>query len=434
MPGGGGGSQDSTVHQTSLPEYAEPYYKRLMERGEAVSNTPYVPYQGARLSNFTDDTNAYFQGTRDIAAYGNPYLDQAAAATQYGTQAAYNSGNYNPAQFGSTYNQNTFNSNYNPQNYQTQYDATDYSNAGSYDPSQFTTGRFGTEAANQYLNPYTEGVMDRVQRRENENYQQLKEQTQADAVQAGAFGGSRRFVEDAVNQRTFREQQRDTEAQLLNESYKQARDQFNADEGRSLQAQQLTDASNQFGAQFGLSKGRAGDQSRQFFSQLGQQGMQYQDAANQFGDAQRLKAQELTDSSQRFYDQQWLAANQSTEASRQYASQLQQEAARLGLAGAGQLGDIGRLTQEQAFQRLNALNDSGLMQQAFNQQILDIGYGDFIAQRDYERGQLQFLSSLMNGVPISPNSTVTTQQNPNFVSQLAGLGLGLGGLSKAGVI
>jgi len=431
---GGGGSQDSTVTQTNLPEYAQPYYERLAERAEATSNTPYVPYGGQRLADFTPESNAYFAGTRDLSAYGNPTVDSAAAATAFGTEAAFGSGQYNPALFGSTYSPTGFSTAYDPQTYQTQYDPTSYGQAGLYDPTVFTADRFGAAQAEQYMNPYVESVLDRLQRRETENYQQLREQTQADAVRAGAFGGSRRFVEDAVNQRTFREQQRDTEAQALQNAYIQAREQFNVDENRGLQVQQLSDASRQFGAQQGLARTAAEDQSRQFFEQLGQQGTQYQDVANQFADAQGLRTQELADASSRFYDQQALEANKATEASRQYAAQLEQEAARLGLAGAGQLGDLGRLTQELAYQRLSNLNDAGLMQQAFNQQVADIGYGDFISQRDYERGQLQFLSSILQGVPISPNSTVTTQNNPNFVSQLAGLGLGLGGLSQAGLL
>ena len=41
--GGGGGPQttESTVTQTNLPEYAEPYFTRLMQRSEAESLQPY---------------------------------------------------------------------------------------------------------------------------------------------------------------------------------------------------------------------------------------------------------------------------------------------------------------------------------------------------------------------------------------------------------
>ena len=53
---GGGGvaptPTKSTVTQTNLPENAEPYYKSLMDRGEAESETPYQAYGGPRIAGF----------------------------------------------------------------------------------------------------------------------------------------------------------------------------------------------------------------------------------------------------------------------------------------------------------------------------------------------------------------------------------------------
>ena len=50
--GGGGGPQStqSTVTQTNLPEYAEPYFTRLLQRSEAESLQPYRTYTGQRLA------------------------------------------------------------------------------------------------------------------------------------------------------------------------------------------------------------------------------------------------------------------------------------------------------------------------------------------------------------------------------------------------
>ena len=49
----GGGSSAPTetrVTQTDLPEYVQPYFERLLQRGEAESIQGYQPYGGQRLA------------------------------------------------------------------------------------------------------------------------------------------------------------------------------------------------------------------------------------------------------------------------------------------------------------------------------------------------------------------------------------------------
>lgn len=47
--GGGGGPSESTVVQTNLPEYAEPFYRDLLARVGYESAIPYESYPGKRL-------------------------------------------------------------------------------------------------------------------------------------------------------------------------------------------------------------------------------------------------------------------------------------------------------------------------------------------------------------------------------------------------
>ena len=48
MGGRSGGSSsaptETRVTQTDLPEYVQPYFERLLKRGEAESNQPYTQY------------------------------------------------------------------------------------------------------------------------------------------------------------------------------------------------------------------------------------------------------------------------------------------------------------------------------------------------------------------------------------------------------
>jgi hypothetical protein len=54
---GGGGGGNSTPEKTTqtidLPEWAKPYAKDALERGRALSNTPYQAYSGNRIAGFS---------------------------------------------------------------------------------------------------------------------------------------------------------------------------------------------------------------------------------------------------------------------------------------------------------------------------------------------------------------------------------------------
>ena len=73
MGGGSGGGQptQSTTNTSNLPEYARPYFERMMGRAEAESNQPYVSYGGQRIAGFTPDTQAGFQATRNVQGAQN---------------------------------------------------------------------------------------------------------------------------------------------------------------------------------------------------------------------------------------------------------------------------------------------------------------------------------------------------------------------------
>ena len=55
--GGGGGPQQvtSTVTQTSLPSYVQPYFENILQRGLYESARPYEAYPGQRLAQFAPE-------------------------------------------------------------------------------------------------------------------------------------------------------------------------------------------------------------------------------------------------------------------------------------------------------------------------------------------------------------------------------------------
>lgn len=51
--GGGGGTPSKTTQTVDLPEWAKPYAKDALERGRALSNSPYQAYTGDRIAGFS---------------------------------------------------------------------------------------------------------------------------------------------------------------------------------------------------------------------------------------------------------------------------------------------------------------------------------------------------------------------------------------------
>lgn len=316
-------STTSTVYNNSLPEYARPYYERLMSRTEAETNQPYIPFPGQRIQGFSADQLGSFQGIRNLNAMGAPTLDTAAQmATQAGGQAL---------------------------------------QAGSYTPIYAGTQTWPGADVSQYMNPYIDNVLNRLQSRATERYGEQSGMRQTAAERAGAYGGSRQGIQDFLAQRELNQQLGDMEAQQLSQAYQNAQGMFTSDQGRVLQA---------------------------------------------------------------------LLANQGVDL----------QSAQLGLQGAQTagtmsdiLGRIGTSQQGLTLDRIRALQDAGSQQQGLLQRGLDTSYQDFVNQRDFERQNLNFLSGILHGVPVSPQSEViTTSPGPNPLSQLLGSGIAVSSLANMG--
>ena len=121
------------------------------------------------------------------------------------------------------------------------------------------------------------------------------------------------------------------------------------------------------------------------------------------------------------------------------AQQAQQFGTSAGLQGFGQAGQaaatLGNLGQTQ-FGQQSAINQAqqqvGAIQQAQAQQGLDLGYQDFLKQRNYPYQQLAFQSDMLRGIPLSQSAQQIYTAPPSTASQLGGLGmsaLGIYGMS-----
>ncbi len=388
MGKGSGGSSAptrSTSVTTSLPEYAEPFYRRLMERTEAESNRAYEPFGGQRFATFTPEQEESFAAATEIGRAGVPDAARAGtlrAADVAGYQQGYDAGQVRrDLDIGAQYD---------PQQVRADIARSAYA-PGTFDTPQFTDPRVAAE----YMNPFVENVIAAQRRREERRFDEdVTPRLRAEAVRSGAFGGSRGELREGLERTRLNEALLDQDARLRSTAFDQARTAFMTDAQRAQRAQQLADASAQQAARLGLTGAELADRSLLQASKLG------------------ITTAELADRAAR-------------------------EESRLGLAGeelrlksAGELARLGGLEQQYGLRSADVLRQIGEQRQAEEQQLLDIGYSDFLSQRDFPRQQLGYLSGIMHGVPVSPQSETSMYQRPPSGGQQL-LGYGLGGLGLA---
>ena len=198
----------TSMSQTTIPEYAQPYVERMLGKAEALTSAPYQAYGGERIAGFTPLQEQAFQGAANLGPARQLGLGTQMAGIS-GLQAL-NAG----------------------QNYQGM--ATDPYAVGS------------------YMSPYMENAL-QPQLREAARTSAIQGQMdQARAVQQGAFGGSRSAIVEAERQRNLQTQLGDIYGRGMQTAYDQAR-----------QAQQ-------FGATLGLQGSQAAGQAAATMGQLGQ--------------------------------------------------------------------------------------------------------------------------------------------------------------------
>jgi len=177
---------EQTVVQSNLPKYVQPYFERLLDRTESESKAAYQPYQGQRLATPGADITQAQQDIRNIASSGIQGLPQAQLGTAAGLNRALQSMGYQNQMF---------------------------------DPRQ----------AQLYMSPYMQNVVNVQKQQAIQDFQQQNAARAAQAVQAGAFGGSRQAVAQGMAGQELSRQLADIQATGQQQAYEQAQAQFERD-------------------------------------------------------------------------------------------------------------------------------------------------------------------------------------------------------------
>jgi len=212
--------------------------------------------------------------------------------------------------------------------------------AGGIGGLQAGTNQFSADQTQQFMNPYQQQVIDESIRQINRQGDIAQQNLAAQAVRAGAFGGTREGVQQAELERALSEQRNAAIVGGLQSGYNQsqqtAQQAFEAQQQRQQAAGQGIGA---IGSQFGqLAATQAG---------LGQQ------AAQQYGQAAQLQTGTTAQQAQLQQQAAQLAAQQGSLGVQagQALGGITAQGAQLGLAGANQLAGIGSTLGQQATQQ-----------------------------------------------------------------------------------
>ena len=163
---------------SNIPEYFKEIQERALRRAENVFNEPYTGYQGQRIAQLTP------QEQQVANVFGTQILPQAGQLAQIGAQT------------------------------------------------------FDTATAAQYMNPYTNNVIQSTISDLGEAYKMGDRALSTRAVGAGAFGGSREGVERALSRERFQDQVADVSGRLRQAGFESGAQRFAADRAAQLQAAQ----------------------------------------------------------------------------------------------------------------------------------------------------------------------------------------------------
>lgn len=314
--------------------------------------------------------------------------------------------------------------------------------AQMYDPSR----------AEQFMNPYRQQVIDESLRQINRQGDIARQNLQAQAVRAGAFGGSREGVQRAELERALSEQRNAAIVGGLSQGYSQAAAQaqqaFEQQQGRQLaQAQGLQGAGAQLGSlesqraqqalaasQYGGTVGQQLAQQQLQQAQLGQSaagmygqlGTQQAGLAGQYANIAGQQANILGQQSQL---QQALGQGIGNLAAQQFgigqnmAQGLGSLGTQIGNLGVQQAG-LGQQAQAMGQQDVNFQYNLGAQQQRQQQAELDALRTTRAQEALAPQQRLAFISDIYRGAP-STQMAVSQQQQAaaSPFQQIAGLGI-----------
>lgn len=183
----------STTQTTDIPDYIKTPLKENLDKASQLVKQPYQQYGGQRIEGFSQDQLDAFQQIRNQAGQGQADLQTAMAGIK----------SLSPAQ-----------------------------------AQQVQASTFDSQTAQNYMNPYTERVLDVARQRAFDAEDIASQKRAANQLAAGAFGdNSRRFVENAEARSNMQDRLAAMEADQLAKAYGAAQQAYKTDATLDMQSQ-----------------------------------------------------------------------------------------------------------------------------------------------------------------------------------------------------
>lgn len=305
----------------------------------------------------------------------------------------------------------------------------------SVNPERVQTSLFDGGTAQQYMSPFMQNVVDVEKQKAIQDYQENKQYRDANAVAAGAFGGSRQGVAEGVAARELTRNLGQIQAAGQQAAFENAQQQFERDRAAGIN---VSGMNQNAGLQAMMANQGAGLQAGQANLNAA---LNTQELARNSGLAAAQANQSTRLNQNNALLQAVLGADRAAMDAAQGNSNLRLQAidrVAQGAAGGANIAqseaDLYRLQQAMELQRLQALAQAGASVDARTQNVLDLGYQDFINQKNYPYQQLSFLQGILSGTPMGFNQESVMFQRINPWTQAAGLaaaGLGAYAANKS---
>lgn len=402
--GGGGSSQPSntTVTNTNIPEYAQPYVGNMMNAAQSqIYNKDMTGFN--KFTPYSADPTNYVAGFSPLQQQGFSSLanmdiaPQIAMGTDLANKAS--AGAMDSAPVAYKYGAQGYQSGNAGQGIGTQGGLGYGSQAAGLTGAALGAGAagmqsgmsYGQNAQNPYavasfMNPYIENTLRPSLQLLNQQYGMQGAQEQGAATSAGAFGGSREALMQGLNQQN----RMLAGNQLVSNAYDKA---YNTANTNMQQAAGL----GMQGAQTGL----AGISGANQLYGTGLQGVNTALA----GTAQGMQGAQT--------GLQGVAGAQAG-----YG---------LGIQGANTLNNLANTQYNQQMGIAQAQMGAGAQQQGQQQNIINQAVQNYATEQQYPYMQLGQLNAMLRGLPMQQSTTQMYQAPPSTISQLGGAGIaGLG--------
>jgi len=241
--------------------------------------------------------------------------------------------------------------------------------SSGYRPNTFDGGEFNQAAADKYMNPYMQSVVDSQSRAARDEYKMQENVSDAERVASGARGGYREAVDQAV--------------------------------GRAQQGQVMADI-----------QGRGSEAA-------------YRDAQQMFDRdrSARLEASGMSDESMYRSSEQQMQADFENQSNRLRQAQARSEMSKL-------YSDLDQQQQARAYNRINQLSSAGNERYQVDQARRDLAFDEYMREFNYPKESMQWMSGILAGVPTQANAYVRTP-GPNLLQSGIGAATALGGAAIA---